>query len=240
MHQNTTKSLVKYIDLTGTISKQYGPQLNYPWVLNRSKPTANYMGYELHLSMEKGYLDSGFQWFDLSNKQWIENTGADFAIYNEKTNEADLSWLAENRMGSADIFTSQGYRVARLKEPFHDAHFDNGIYRVQCVGDFELIGFDTDLAEYADMSYECSTESRVSLLMFPSSIMKFVINGEIVKKEDMPELSAFDADSGVVDVKFAQHSPLLDTFKVLKNLYFIIITATLLVVFTSIWRRKPS
>ena len=240
MHQNTNKGLVKYVDLTGTISKRYGPQLNYPWLLGRDKPTANYMGYELHLSMESTYLNSGFRWFDVSNKQWIENTGADFAIYNEQTNETDLSWLADNRVGKADVFAAQGYRVARLKDFSHGESFDNGIYRVQCAGDFELRHFDTDFAEYANLSYECATESTVSLLMYRNSIMKFAVNGEIVKKKDMPELNTFDADSGTVDVEFTQHSPPLDTFKLLKNTYLAVISLALLLIFTSAWKRKFS
>ena len=163
-----------------------------------------------------------------------------YAIYNEQTNETDLSWLADNRVGKADVFAAQGYRVARLKDFSHGESFDNGIYRVQCAGDFELRHFDTDFAEYANLSYECATESTVSLLMYRNSIMKFAVNGEIVKKKDMPELNTFDADSGTVDVEFTQHSPPLDTFKLLKNTYLAVISLALLLIFTSAWKRKFS
>ena len=168
--QHSSNKLIKYADLTSSIDKPNGVLANYPWVVQDTVLLSNYVGYELHLSIDRDYAD--LFWFGKTSVPWLLRTEADFVIYDQTAWSIfakELEPFINHEVPEFDI--GYGYKAAKLKDAsglvdyipvrkFGD--FDNGIVRVyNAAGTAAVSGFETDLASYVRFEVDESVRSFV-------------------------------------------------------------------------------
>ena len=187
---NSSKYLIKYVDITSGIEKPNGLMLNYPWFIHGKLKLSNYMGYEPHLAVDKDYMDKfPYPYYGSINIPWVLNTGADFLIYDQASWEkysGGLNAVIDQNVPKFDL--GFGYKAAKLKEvPEKDVgngqkqksdNFDNGIVTVSNnIGTAVVSGFKTDLASRVDFYVESVSPALVKYNLFPNKMMRLYIDG---------------------------------------------------------------
>ena len=186
--EHSDKKLIKYADLTSSIEKLNGVMLNYPWLVQDTVKLSNYMGYELHTSIDREYL-ARFPWFGKISVPWLLRTEADFVIYDPaawSVFAGELEPFINHDVPEFDI--GYGYKAAKLKDPSglvsyvptrNPGDFDNGIVRVSnAMGTAAISGFETDFASFVRFEVDSALPTTVRYLLFPNKMMKLSIDGE--------------------------------------------------------------
>ena len=182
------KKLIKFADLTSSIDKTNGVLLNYPWLVQDTVKLSNYMGYELHTSVDREYL-TRFPWFGKVSVPWLLHTEAEFIIYDQAAwgiFAVELEPFINHEVPEFDI--GYGYKAAKLKDASglvdyiparSPGDFDNGIVRISnAVGTAVISGFETDFASYVNFEVDSSLPATVHYLLFPNKMMELRIDGE--------------------------------------------------------------
>jgi hypothetical protein len=199
---HSSKALIKYADLTSSIEKLDGVMLNYPWMVQDKIKLSNYMGYELHTSVDRDFLTK-FPYFGKINTPWLLRTGADFIIYDQSAwniHSAELEQWVDKNVPEFDL--QYGFKVAKLKDASglvdyvptrNDGDFDNGIVRVfNAKGTASVSGFETDFASRIRFKVDSDLPVTVQYLMFPNKMMELHIDGEradVALKDGLLEFS---------------------------------------------------
>lgn len=200
--EHSEKKLIKFADLTSSIEKPNGVMLNYPWMVQDTVKLSNYMGYELHTSVDREYL-ARFPWFGKVSVPWLLRTEADFVIYDPAAWSifaGELDPFINHEVPEFDI--GYGYKAAKLKDASglvdyvparNSGDFDNGIVRISnSTGTANVSGFETDYASHVRFEVDSSLPVTVRYLLFPNKMMELRIDGEhadVTLKEGLLEFS---------------------------------------------------
>ena len=198
INDNSDKDLIKYVDLTTSIEKFGGPPLNLPYLLDRKIPLSNYLGYELHNSLEVHFMNQGFSYFGKFNEDWLRFTDADFVIFDDSSKEKNLDWFHRHidNMGPR-LDLGYGYKIAKIRRDHHAHGFNNGIFRVECAERPLEGSFTSNFSTFASLEYECEKPSRARLQLFPNINMKLRVNGDYVDlSKDMSNGTILELPSG--------------------------------------------
>ncbi|OIR10722.1 hypothetical protein GALL_74920 [mine drainage metagenome] len=196
------KKMIKFVDITSSIDKTNGVLLNYPWLVQDTVKLSNYMGYELHTSVDREYL-ARFPWFGKISVPWLLRTEADFVIYDPTAWSqlaGELEPFINHEVPEFDI--GYGYKAAKLKDASglvdyvpnrNPGDFDNGIVRVfNAAGTAAVSDFDTDFASHVRFEVDSSLPVTVRYLLFPNKMMELRIDGghaDVTPKDGLLEFS---------------------------------------------------
>lgn len=221
IQNNTEKEFVKYIDLTDSISKTGGAPPNLPYFLDRKIILSNYVGYEVHNSLEVNYLKHGI-YFGKFNKNWLDFTEPDFVIFNDRAARVHSEWLERKVGGSNNILDlGNGYRIAKISWGDSSHVFNNGIYAVACAGEFSLDRFIADYSTFVQLEYNCDEPSELKLMLYPSSNMTMKINSEEINLSDaMPNGKVLMVPQGRNVVVYEFSNPWMRLFVLFSWAYF--------------------
>ncbi len=200
--EHTNKKLIKYADITSSIEKLNGVMLNYPWMVQDTVRLSNYMGYELHTSVDRDYL-ARFPWFGKVNVSWLLRTGADYIIYDSaawSVYAAELGPWINYDVPELDI--GYGYKAAKLKDASGNTayisattlgDFDNGIVQVSnSSGTASVSGFETDFSSHVRFQVNSTLPVSIKYLLFPNKFMELLVNGkrsDLMLKDGLLEFS---------------------------------------------------
>jgi hypothetical protein len=199
--QYSDKKLIKFADITASIEKLDGVMANYPWLAQDTAKLSNYVGYELHTSIDRDYADRF--WFGKTNVPWLLRTGADFVIYDSAAWNifaGELGPWINHDVPELDI--GYGYKAAKLKDASGlvdyipgrtPGDFDNGIVRVSnSIGTATVSGFETDFASHVRFQVESTLAVSIRYLLFPNKLMELRVDGkrsDVILKDGLLDIS---------------------------------------------------
>jgi hypothetical protein len=190
--QNSSKNLVKYIDLTPEIEKPGGVQHNFPWHIEYTdgqRRIQSYMGYEQALSMQFEYAQR-FSYFGQYSADYLRSTGVDYIIYDAKTRSKEAAFIdavIDSSVPTMDI--GHGYSVAKVIQgnlAVPQKSFDNGFFALSGLSNTATAsGFQTDWHTFAKVNVDAPEAASLHLQIFPHKFWKYYLDGV----EVMPVLS---------------------------------------------------
>lgn len=236
-YSNTSKTLIKYIDLTPEIEKPGGVPHNFPWFIRYQKDDSrrivSYMGYDQGLAQQLGYAQR-FSYFGRYDKGYLIDSGVDYVLYDQKTKDKESEWLNSVVDKNVPVFdVGNGFFAAKVlqkNELKKNVVFDNGFFTVSS-DDAKLATklFETNWHSKIELDIESSQNSVLSFNLFPHKYWRYYINGIKVKPTISDTgLASFSLPAGVN--KFAiqyKNVPNL-IFVVMYFLYLLVILLVLL------------
>ncbi len=238
--KNSTKTLVKYVDITDGIEKSNGLLLNFPWMVRDRVYLSNYMGYEPHLAVDKEYWKKyQHPYIGQVNMPWVLRTGADFIVFNQAAWAAQgpgLEVWIDRTVPELDLW--YGYRIAKLKDasgliagipPRHQNDFDNGIVRVSNpAGTARVSGFETDMASSVRFRLESPEPTLVRFALFANKLMELRVDGARSNAAPVDGLIEFILPAGPHEVEYVYknlpHEAFIIVFRLYLGLLFGIVT----------------
>lgn len=219
------KRLIKYADLSSSIDKPNGVLLNFPWMVTQV-PISNYMGYELHLSVDRDYLQK-FPWFGKVDFAWLMDSGADYLLFDsaaKKTYSTELARYVDHTAPTLDL--GYGHTLAKIKKPTLQSGtlIDNGIFSVTSADHALTVSpVEGNLSSYMTMNVRSTAAATVRYLMFPNKLMQFFIDGQPLSMHlgEKPTLTEFVLPPGEHRIEYRYKNRLHIFFVKLLKFYFL-------------------
>ena len=237
----SNKNIIKYENISDVINETYIPR-NLPWVVQKDIKLSNYMGYDMHLSVEREYSKyiSTFGNFDW---RWLRLTGCQYIIYNAKAYKKYKEIIDKYIVPSIHITLRSGDVVAKLKPEFSLYNsafakkvFDNGYIQVlHTTSEPQVINFVAKQQEITLHLKVTDTKTRLVLPFWKNSYWRLSINNVVVPFATDNDLYYHDFSAGEYDVKIYARSYLLQMFFFIYIGYWVL---WLLVLYMILWRRK--
>ena len=227
---NSDKLLIKYADLTSSIEKFNGVELNYPWMVRNKMFISNYMGYEFHLSLDQDYLNK-FPWVGTVDISWLLATGADYIIYDEQSWQkygANFANLVNQQVPVLDL--GYGYKVAKLNQYNDESQiFNNGVISVSGYSKKSIVTqFKSDFSSYVRFNISSEVPVKVNYLLFPNKHLKLKINNiEAPIGLDSKGISEILLNPGEYSVEYYYDNKLQKIFGCLYYCYVFILISLL-------------
>ena len=227
---NTNKLLIKYVDLSFSIEKFNGVMLNYPWMVQQDLAISNYMGYELHLAIDKDYLIK-FPWFGIVDIPWLKDTGADFALYDapawQKYSE-QFTPLIDHTTPILDI--GYGYKIAKLiHHPLPTSIFDNGLIRASSEhGALIINNFSTNFSSFIKFNVDSPSVTTIKYLLFPNKYLQIKVDGKLLLNPITNGFFEFTVTPGKHLIEYYYKNTLQKIFIILAIVYLILLILILL------------
>lgn len=199
------KAVIKYADLTTSIDKQQGVLLNFPWLIGPDKPVSNYMGYELHLSLDRDYLRR-FPFFGKVDLSWMEDTGADYLILDseaKKNYSTELERYIDRSVPLLDL--GFGIELANFKNKSVSTNtvVNNGVFDMSSNDPFLSVGqLEGNLSSRLALDVRSAAPVTIKYLFFPSKLMQFVVNGEPLELDESKGLAQFELPAGEYRIEY--------------------------------------
>lgn len=223
-HHAQGKNIIKYADLTSTIDKPTGVLLNFPWMLGAGIPVSNYMGYELHLSIDRDYLKR-FPFFGKVDFNWLRDTGVDYLLVDPSSRQVFAEKIAEYADRSVpELDLGFGYaliKVIKIAPPEGKA-VDNGVFSIFSADPLLTVsGLEGNLSSYMAFNVRSGSPISIRYLMFPSKLMQFSVNGQVVDLDDMTGPAHFELPQGEHRVEYRYINTLHVVFVQMLRIYMI-------------------
>ncbi len=231
--QNSSKEIIKYVDLVDGLNTGYLPK-NYPWWVRHKVSLSSYVGYDMHLASHRDYQRlfvtsrdpvttavsySGVDW------EWLEKTGAEFAVYETKQMDPTIASHVDISGPSLDL--SHGLRVARLRasEKGSNSIFDNGYLRLTSGGVGTVADFKTNQFGSFNLSVDLKKEGKLTYLFWPNQNLKLSIDGVDTAWENQDGLFTASLPAGRHHVLISYHDRFLTIFV---GIYFFYLSSVFL------------
>jgi hypothetical protein len=225
-HHASEKEVIKYADLTSTIDKPSGVLLNFPWMIGAGTPVSNYMGYELHLSVDRDYLKR-FPYFGKVDFNWLIETGVDYLIVDPAARKMFAEKIAEYADRSVpELDLGFGYALIKVITiaPLEGKTVDNGVFSVFSADPLmEVSGLDGNLTSYIAFNVRSSSPISIRYLMFPSKLMQFSVNGQAVDFHGIASLARLELPQGKHRIEYQYKNTLHVFFVQVLPFYLIIL-----------------
>lgn len=204
-YANTSKTLIKYIDLTPEIEKHGGVPHNFPWFVHYraddNRRISSYMGYDQGLAQQLEYAQK-FSYFGQHDKKYLVGSGLDYVIYDSKTKTKESYWLSQvidNKVAEHDI--GNGFFVAKVSQSQEfekNLVYDNGVFRVYSEDANLSVGlFKTNWSSRIEFKLLSDKPSIIQFQMFPHKYWKYLLNGTKVVPVLTPSgLASFELPAG--------------------------------------------
>ena len=228
-----SKEVVKYADLTTSIDKPNGVLLNFPWVVQAGIPLSNYMGYELHLSVDKDYL-RGFPWFGKVDFSWMQKTGVDFFIVDAQAKQnysEELERYADRAIPVSDL--GFGIELIRAKKNTLSAGvtISNGVFSILSNdSSFEVGKLEGDFSSYLAFDVRSKSPIEIRYLFFPNKLMQFRVDGNVLELAGAADLAHFELAPGQHRVEYVYKEQLNKGFVFMLRGYFYLLLFVLALV----------
>lgn len=201
LQTHSDQPIIKYVDLTPNFHNYLSK--NLPWFLLDYVKLSSYYGYEPHLGaawalrrkMAYTRLGDNPEFIMRPDWDWLRLTGAKYVVFEEghPGNDTKLMEYADLRDGA--VYRFQGvngsqsdqdvparYVLAPLKfppPPGDPVRFDNGLFRVQSVGDgTRVTDFTTDYANHISLTLDSAQPSQVQYLLWPGRHWQLWLDGQ--------------------------------------------------------------
>lgn len=189
-------------------------------------PISNYMGYELHLSVDRDYLQK-FPWFGKVDFAWLMDSGADYLLFDsaaKKTYSTELARYVDHTAPTLDL--GYGHTLAKIKKPTLQSGtlIDNGIFSVTSADHALTVSpAEGNLSSYMTMNVRSTAAATVRYLMFPNKLMQFFIDGQPLSMHlgEKPTLTEFVLPPGEHRIEYRYKNRLHIFFVKLLKFYFL-------------------
>ncbi len=230
--QHSSKTLIKFVDVTQSIERKEGIGPNYPWMAQGSQMISNYIGYELGTSVDRDYA-ALFPYWGVVNFPWLLRTGADFIIYQTTSQNyaTEIKDWVDHQVPQLDL--GFGYKVAKLRDasglldyiPLKRAgDFDNGIFRVSnATGTAAVTEFDTDFVSRVRFQVNSAEPANVRYQLFPNKMMELRVDGRRMPLALKDGLLEVTLPPGRHQVEYVYNNQLNRLFSILYPIYFSLI-----------------
>ncbi len=240
--KNSDHDIIKYVNfLPGEFN--YIPR-NYPWVFQGHIHLSNYLGYEPQLAMPLAYRR--FLAISMANDwSWLRRTGAQFVIYNAKTDPKTQNLIAQYTDDEPTTTFSNGTVIAKLNNQFPSypkgykgTVINNGYVQLQYTGTTpNLTHFKVSPKGYSFDLKIADGKARMNIPFWNNKHFRLQLNGKntALAMEDHMDYALLD--KGNYHVVFSYSNTLLTFFLYLMGIYYLLLIAGAIAFF---WRKNPS